>query len=673
MRACGSAVLLAALGVVSAGAQQTATSSQPPVFHTGVDVVTVDATVVDADGRPVRDLTAHDFSVTVDGQPRTIVSAQFISFRTPAAAASVSAAPEAYATNTGSAAPGRIIAVVLDRGSITPVRDKDVFVAAARFVRGLQPQDRVGLFSIPEGPQIDFTSDREAVASAILRTDGAAHGGSGVKYVGVAEAVEMQRGNSMAIENVEQRECGGTVQDVRDAAGNSDLMMCIRLVQDEAATVATYAHERTRDTVNGLGDLLHRLGTSDTPKTIVLVSDGMVIDGERFVTNSLGPLLAAAHATIFAMKPEASDSDASQPRAPQNAAQERAINETGLETLARLGGGEMFRIIADPNFAFTRLATELSGYYLIGFSPEAHDRDGKQHKIRVDVRPNATEIAGAAREAPIDHVQVRSRTEFSVPPAGTVSDEQIVADLLRSPTFDTSIPFTLTTYAFQDADPAKIRLLVGIQTDREDAKRLAMGLLLIKPSGQPGAMFFQPSVQMPSTEPGRRTYFATMVTDPGMYMLRAALVDAKGRRGSLQSPVRAFMTRIASFRATQLLIGNAKNAVAAAGSIAPTVSGNFTGGTLYAYMELFADTPAAYDNTSVRLDVVPEGGSTPALSGAAILQPAGSDPHDRAAAGSVSLASLAPGSYVARAIVLVDGRPVGEMSRPFRIVRPAAR
>jgi len=59
----------------------------------------------------------------------------------------------------------------------------------------------------------------------------------------------------------------------------------------------------------------------------------------------------------------------------------------------------MFRIIADPDFAFERLASELSGYYLLGFEPEAGDRDGKQHTISVKVARTAS--------------PVRSRTEFT--------------------------------------------------------------------------------------------------------------------------------------------------------------------------------------------------------------------------------------------------------------------
>ena len=179
--------------------------------------------------------------------------------------------------------------------------------------------------------------------------------------------------------------------------GLSELLVCRKTVKEEASIVAAYAHERARNTFAGLHNILERLGSSETPKTIVLVSEALVIEGERNATANLGHAVSAAHATIYALKPEPSDSDASQARAPQGRARDRAVREEGLSAVARIGGGEVFRIIADPDFAFDRLASELSGYYLLGFEPEAADRDGKQHSISVSVRRERRRRAVAAR------------------------------------------------------------------------------------------------------------------------------------------------------------------------------------------------------------------------------------------------------------------------------------
>ena len=62
----------------SAGPQLSAQSDQAPVFRSGVEVMEVDVTVVDGQGMPIRDLRAPEFTVTIDGQPRRVVSAEFV-------------------------------------------------------------------------------------------------------------------------------------------------------------------------------------------------------------------------------------------------------------------------------------------------------------------------------------------------------------------------------------------------------------------------------------------------------------------------------------------------------------------------------------------------------------------------------------------------------------------
>jgi len=54
------------------------TAQQPPVFGVTVDIVALDASVVDADGRPVLGLGPEDFRVEVDGRPRRLVSVEYV-------------------------------------------------------------------------------------------------------------------------------------------------------------------------------------------------------------------------------------------------------------------------------------------------------------------------------------------------------------------------------------------------------------------------------------------------------------------------------------------------------------------------------------------------------------------------------------------------------------------
>ena len=82
--------------------------------------------------------------------------------------------------------------------------------------------------------------------------------------------------------------------------------------------------------------------------------------------------------------------------------QDREVLREGLDVMAGMARGDVFRIVANADFAFQRLATELSGYYLLSFEPLAGDRDDKPHKIKIDVHKR--------------DVDVRARREFSVAP-----------------------------------------------------------------------------------------------------------------------------------------------------------------------------------------------------------------------------------------------------------------
>ena len=75
--------LVAAAAAILAGGAVIGTQSatQTPKFKTGVEIVTITATVTDASGRLVTDLTKDDFEIFEDGLPQTIT--QFTGERVP--------------------------------------------------------------------------------------------------------------------------------------------------------------------------------------------------------------------------------------------------------------------------------------------------------------------------------------------------------------------------------------------------------------------------------------------------------------------------------------------------------------------------------------------------------------------------------------------------------------
>jgi hypothetical protein len=104
---------------------------------------------------------------------------------------------------------------------------------------------------------------------------------------------------------------------------------------------------------------------------------------------------------------------------------------------------------------------------------------------------------------------------------------------------------------------------------------------------------------------------------------------------------------------------------------APTVDGEVTGGMLHAYLELFADAPEVFEVASVAIEVGATEGS-PALQRVTVPLRTTDTPGCRVAGGSVSIADLPRGDYMARAVISIGNRRVGQVTRPFKVARPSA-
>ena len=258
-------------------------------FRSAVDLVPVDVNVLDKNGRPVEDLKADDFTLTVDGKSRRIASAEFISVTR--AIESEPPKPYEYSSNTGAAA-GRLVMIVIDSGNIAIGRGRPAVQAAQRFVGGLNRADRVALVAIPgSGPQIEFTSNHALVQTLMNGIVGQATGRPGPQRVGLAEALGIKRGDQSTIEDVMNRECGA---DPTTATRDS----CLQQLNNDSDLLISLWRERTRNSMIALRYLVDRVATNETPKTIVFISEGLLLDREQSDIAWLGPRAAAAHVTL---------------------------------------------------------------------------------------------------------------------------------------------------------------------------------------------------------------------------------------------------------------------------------------------------------------------------------------------------------------------------------------
>ena len=189
-----------------------ASQTQQPTFRGGVEVIEVDVSVVDDLGRPMTDLRVPEFTVTVDGEPRRVVEAQWVSLR-PAEADERDREPEpleVFYTSNATTTRGRLILIAVDRGSITFGGGRGVMHAAGRFLDTLGSNDRAAFVAVPQpGPLVDFTAHHERVRQAVDGMVGLNSPNRRQFNMGTSEAISLvERNSPIVVADVMERLCG---------------------------------------------------------------------------------------------------------------------------------------------------------------------------------------------------------------------------------------------------------------------------------------------------------------------------------------------------------------------------------------------------------------------------------------------------------------------------------
>jgi VWFA-related protein len=629
---------------------------QGPTFRTGVDILTVDVTVLDSDGRPIDDLGTAEFSVTVDGRPRKIVSLDYISTNGGTRSKTEPAIePDPhFSTNIGIEG-GRLIVIVADQGYLRLGTAPALSKALGPFLDNLTPADRVAYIAIPSpGPAVNFTTDRRAIREAVGRTSGQSLPSRGVHNLGLAEALSIaDRVDPIERQSIMRRECEEFEQ------GSQGRERCEDQVEVQATMTINEMRSRTSRSIAALLGLLQSLAPLDGPKSLVYISEGLMLDsrGEEF--NVLASAAARAQVTINVMMLEVSSFDVSIADVPRTPFRDRELHEEGLELLAGMAKGALYRDVGAGAASFNRIQLAMSGYYLLGVEPEAPDRDGRRHEINVEV----------GRRGAV--VRARQEFLFGRAPAGARPPEEIVSEALGSPVALGDVPLTVASYAFQDQGSDKVRVVVAAEVGgpRPASSEYVVGLALTETDGRVVANTVGRIAATPGAEPAAMEFLGALLVEPGTYLLRMAAADSSGRRGSVEHAVQAWKMAGEEFAVGDLMLSNPTadpNAV-----LKPGVVARLDAGRLAAYTELYAKDPAVLEQAEVRIDVGEDLEGPALVSGKASLV-AGPDGQRRAVQAILGVEALPPGKYVARATILSGGRTMGKLTRPFEVTKRVA-
>ncbi len=314
--------------------------------------------------------------------------------------------------------------------------------------------------------------------------------------------------------------------------------------------------------------------------------------------------------------------------------------QVGIDAIAGSTGAETIRMTGGTSdTSLVRVARETSAYYLAAFEPEASDRSGNRQRIEVRV----------ARE----RVRVAARPNILIAKAGTAAGGKAITprDMIRVSTRFTDLALRGAVYPSRAKD-GQVRLVVLFEPV-DPATRLAAVTVAAFDAKGTARPWNAESKELAGT-PVR----IAIDVQPGPYRVRIAATDAAGHAGAIDVDTNAALTDAGPFKLSGLVLG-----VPAAGSFAPRLQFDAGDQQGIGYLEVYDVPKDAKLGVTFELAEI-DGG--PAIASGPSQISNGPTEDMRVAFGGFGIGPMQPGDLQMRAVVTLDGKRVGSVSRTLR-------
>jgi VWFA-related protein len=564
------------LTVLGAGAQQPTPAEQPPrtqlppgaqldtpIFRATVDVIELDAFVVDAQGNPVTDLTVNDFEILEEGQPREITAFAVVNIPVETIVRPVvsTIVPD---VRTNAQPEGRIYLFAVDEipGRLVP----RLRLRLREFVeRNFGEHDTAAIVYVGRGRSTDgqdFTSDRAALLRSIDRLSAGFGRGDletpPVRMAGVSPSVQI------AIEA--QVSASG----LTGAAASS-----LRATLTDAALSAAQTDSAVNGLIDGEADFLLRsrmlslrtltefmAGMHGRRKSIIYVTTGVgasvyeALDyagGIRSIAiEDLHAAITAAtrgNVSIYPLDPTGvvpgRDVTEEGVADPDNTIPEPSQTSIGrmqdLRGLAETTGG--FAIVDTNNFAdaFSRVVRDNSSYYVLGFSTSTPRTDGRFHKVQIRVKRPGLEVRSRG-----GYLAPMHRKTPIITRASTLAPS--ITEALQSPIGVSGVPIRLFAAPYKASDQqARVAIAAefgveALSLSQRQGRLVGDLAVALRPTTAEGKNVVGQRHELslalkPETYELAKTHGVRVVTEmslaPGRYQLRVAGGPTVGGAGSV--------------------------------------------------------------------------------------------------------------------------------------------
>ncbi len=412
-----------------------AAPQQVPAFPAGVDLVRIDAVVLDRDGRPVKGLGAADFEVLENGKRRAVVSFETIEVRPQLGAreaAETPAAPEQESTSRIlSPEEGRAVLVYFDDIHVQAENASRVRSALAPFLsRELRPGDAITIVA-PEGG-LWWTArtawERAQLPSIVERLRGQyvpnpfgdnfsdwtvmQHVEFGNVIVTSSSGVDPARGTQAA-------SSGSLLKDAEEPRPGSGKL---GVKEQERYGLALLRIQRS---LNGLQRAIESLAGFRGRKSVVIYSEGFILSPRLQDYDRVIDLCRRANVALYVLDPRGLRGGSVASAAGGTALGTESVlpgtrfeaENAGSTHIALATGGAAYGS-NDISEALARVLEESKSYYLIGFEPAAGPAGERKLQLRLRnkqlrVRARTRYFAGGTPDKLNDAPAVRAARELS--------------------------------------------------------------------------------------------------------------------------------------------------------------------------------------------------------------------------------------------------------------------
>jgi VWFA-related protein len=678
-------------------------ADQAPTFRSGIEVVTVDVGVVDKQGLPLRGLTPADFFVTVGGQPRRVVTAEFVDRQAAQTPAPAWPEPGSVSSNERPGV-GRLFAFIVDQSTLDLDGARRVAAAAGPFLSGLTFADRSALMVMPTGPNVAFTWAHNRVRSALQRVIGTGRPMTGWESGSLAEARDIANRNTFTLRSIGERACGsastpgfgsapagagaspaagspapqggsatpgggsggtgttpaapatgGSSGNSRGAGGLGGFRVngCLLDLQMQAEMTWRMTQMTSLASLSALRLVLGELGRVPGDKTVVLISGGWPMDerDEISLLSTVAAEAAAARATLFTIFVPTSSMSAERRTMSFSPVADAYLHSGPLENLAAMTGGGSFRAEVSAAAAFERITRELAAYYRLGIEKDPADGDDKSRRLKVQV--------------PRSGARVRAREIFDV---RTYADRDWTARLasaIDGPMAATDLGLRVTSYLAADSDDgSRLRLLVSGEVSRAQPGEATLHLLVRDLEGKKVAAG---DVAIARAGGDTLPFSANIAVPPGRYIVRVGVMDSAGRVGSADHRVDVRGVPLGTLSATGPVLVRVPND----GAGEPRFAVDHVGRDERLALEIGLEgDQERLEKTDVDFEIAAAADGPVLLHAPATLSK-GSREGSMLAQAVASMRVLPPGSYMVRARVRSGSDPIGDMRRGFDVVGAA--